>query len=220
MKDASRIMPKVITVLVVDDHAVTRNGIINILGEDANLKVIGEAKDGQDAIDQALDLKPDIVLMDIFMPHCNGIEATAVLSQKLPSVKVLMITVSERGDDLLEALKMGARGYVVKSASPLEIVQAVKKTAAGEPFLSPEMASKLVSELRVSANKSKISLSARESEVLELASQGLTDRQIAFKLSIGESTVRTYFERSLEKLHLKNRAEAIAYVARHERRSR
>jgi DNA-binding NarL/FixJ family response regulator len=115
---------------------------------------------------------------------------------------------------------MGARGYVVKSASPLEIVNAVKKTAVGEPFLSPEMASKLVSELRVNAGKTKIGLSSRESEVLELASEGLTDRQIAFKLSIGESTVRTYFERSLEKLHLKNRAEAIAYVARNERRSR
>jgi len=205
-------MAEAIRVLVVDDHAVVRTGLANILGAESDINIIGEARDGLEAITQALELKPDVILMDVFMPSCSGLEATVVIRQKLPGARVLILTVSEREEDLFQALRLGAQGYLLKSATVTEVVEAVRRTAVGEAMLSPHMAARLVAEFREKAEELK--LSTRETEVLHLVGEGLTNTEIGNRLFIGESTVRTYLHRLLEKLHLRNRAEAVAYAAR------
>ena len=206
-------MAEPIRVLVVDDHAVVRTGLANILAPESDITIVGEARDGLEAITQALELKPDVILMDVFMPNCSGLEATVIIRQKLPSAKVLILTVSEREEDLFQALRLGAQGYLLKSATITEVVEAVRKAAIGEAMLSPHMVSRLVAEFRGKAEEPK--LSTRETEVLHLIGEGLTNTEIGNRLFIGESTARTYLHRLLDKLHLRNRAEAAAYAARH-----
>ena len=207
-------MGKEIRVLVADDHAVVRAGLVNILGADSDIEIVGEARDGLEAISKTLELNPDVILMDIFMPGCSGLEAMVAIRQKLPDARVLIITISEREEDLFQALRLGAQGYLLKSASITEVVDAVKRTAAGEAMLSPHIATRLVTEFREKADEPR--LSARETEVLNLLGEGMTNTEIANRLFITESTVRTYLHRLLDKLHLKNRSEATAYAARHQ----
>ena len=206
-------MGAAIKVLVADDHAVVRAGLANILGAESDIKVVGTASDGEEAISKALELKPDVILMDIFMPRCSGLDAMLAIKENFPDARVLILTVSDREDDLFQALRLGAQGYLLKSASITEVVDAVRRTAAGEAMLSPNIATRLVAEFREKADEP--GLSSREAEVLHLLGEGLTNTEIANRLFIGESTVRTYLRRLLEKLHLKNRAEATAYAARH-----
>jgi len=205
-------MAEAIRVLIADDHAVVRAGLANILESEVDIKVVGEARDGLEAIEKALELKPDVILMDIFMPHANGLEALAAIRQKLADARVLILTISEREEDLFEALRFGAEGYLLKSATITEVVEAVRRTASGEAMLSPNIATKLVAEFNNRTHKP--ALSSREAEVLRLLGDGLTNTEIAGRLFISESTVRTHSRRLLDKLHLKNRAEAIAYAAR------
>ena len=205
-------MAETIRVLIADDHAVVRAGLANILESEVDIKVVGEARDGLEAIEKALELKPDVILMDIFMPRCSGLEATVAIRQKLADARLLILTVSEREEDLLQALRFGAQGYLLKSATITEVADAVRMVAAGEAMLSPHIVTRLVAEFREKADEP--TLSTREAEVLQLLGEGLTNTEIARRLFIGESTVRTYLRRLLDKLHLKNRAEAIAYAAR------
>jgi len=209
-------MTEPIRVLVVDDHAVVRAGLANILGAEPDIKIVGEASDGLEAINKALELKPDVIIMDIFMPRCSGLEATINIKESLPEAKVLILTVSDQEDDLFQALRFGAQGYLLKGASITEVVDAIRRTAAGEVILSPHVVARLVAEFR---NKQRTvgdepKLSAREAEILQLLGEGLTNTEIADRLFIGESTVRTYLHRLLDKLHLRNRAEATAYAVR------
>jgi DNA-binding NarL/FixJ family response regulator len=206
-------MAEAIRVLIADDHAVVRAGLVNILGAESDITIVGEAKDGLEAIEKALELKPDVILMDIFMPRCTGLEALVAIRQKLADARLLILTVSDREEDLLQALRFGAQGYLLKSATITEVADAVRMVAAGEATLSPHIVTRLVAELREKANGP--ALSERETEVLHLLGEGLTNTEIASRLFISESTVRTYLRRLLEKLHLKNRGEAIAYAARH-----
>jgi len=206
-------MAEPITVLVADDHAVVRTGLANILGAESDIRIIGEARDGSEVITKAVELKPDVILMDIFMPHCSGLEAMVAIAQKLPNTKVLILTISDREEDLFQALRFGAQGYLLKSATITEVVEAVRKTAAGEAMLSTYIATRLVAEFREKTDKPK--LSSRETEVLQLLGEGLTNTEIANRLFIGESTVRTYLGRLLDKLHLKNRSQATAYALHH-----
>ncbi len=206
------IMQGKITVLVADDHAVVRSGLAHILRFDPGIKVVGEAKDGIEAVAKSLALKPDVIIMDIFMPGNDDMRAVAAIKERLPSAKVLILTVSDREEDLFQALRLGAQGYLLKSASMDEVVDGVRRTAAGESMLSPSIATRLVAEFHRNSNGPK--LSAREIEVLELLGEGLTNTEISQRLFIGESTVRTYLNRLLTKLHLRNRVEAAAYAAR------
>jgi DNA-binding NarL/FixJ family response regulator len=206
-------MTEEIRVLVADDHSVVRAGLVKILGAEPDIKVVGEAGDGLEAINKAPEVNPDVILMDIFMPRCTGLEATAAIKEKNPDARVLILTVSEQEEDLLQALRFGAQGYLLKSATTTEIVDAVRRTAAGEVMLSPSIAAKLVAEFRQKANEPE--LSPREMQVLQLVGEGLTNSEIAQRVFVSESTVRTYLHRILDKLHLKNRAAAIAYAARH-----
>ncbi len=202
-----------IRVLVVDDHPIVRAGLAEILEAESDITIVSEASDGLEAIDKALELKPDVILMDIFMPRCSGLEAMTGIRERLPGARVLMLTISERGEDLLQALRLGAQGYLLKSATISEVVQAIRQAAAGETMLSPYMITRLVAEFREKADKHQ--LSARETEVLQLLGEGLANTQIARRLFISESTVRTHLCRLLDKLHMKNRAEATAYAIRH-----
>jgi DNA-binding NarL/FixJ family response regulator len=202
-----------IKILIADDHAVVRAGLANILRVESDIQVVAEASNGLEAIDLAVKFQPDIILMDIYMPACSGLEAMAVIKEKAPASKIVILTVSENEDDLFRAIKYGAEGYLLKSASITEVSEAVRRTAQGEPSLSPRMAARLMAEFRDKSEPGP-KLSAREREVLKLLGEGLTNIEIAGRLFIGESTVRTHLQRLLEKLHLKNRAEAIAYASR------
>ena len=122
-------MAEAIRVLIADDHAVVRSGLANILGAEPDIRIIGEARDGLEAIEKAVELKPDVILMDIFMPRCSGLEATVAIRQKMDGIKLLMLTISDREEDLFKALRFGAQGYLLKSASITEVVEAVRKTA-------------------------------------------------------------------------------------------
>ena len=206
-------MGEAIRVLIADDHAVVRAGLAKILGAESDITIVGEAKDGLEAIEKALELKPDVILMDIFMPRCSGLEAIVAIRQKLADARLLVLTVSEREEDLLQALRFGAQGYLLKSATITEVADAVRMVAAGEAMLSPHIVTRLVAEFREKADEP--ALSTREAEVLQLLGEGLTNTEIGNRLFIGESTVRTYLRRLLDKLHLKNRGGAIAYAARH-----
>ena len=210
-------MAEVIRVLVADDHAVVRAGLANILGAESDIRIVGEAKDGLEAISKAVELKPDVILMDILMPGCSGLEAMVTIKESFSDARVLILTVSDQEEDLFQALKFGAQGYLLKGATITEVVDAVRQTAAGEVMLSPHVVARLVAEFRDKgkASGNGLELSTREMEVLHLLGEGLTNTEIANRLFIGESTVRTYLHRLLEKLHLRNRAEAVAYAARH-----
>ncbi len=205
-------MAEQIRVLLVDDHAIVRNGLTNILAEDPSITVVGEACDGLEAIKKAVELKPDVVIMDIYMPRCTGLDAMMAIREKCPETKVLMLTVSEREEDVFRALRFGAQGYLLKNAAINEVIDAVKMTASGESMLSPQIAARLVAEFRERGNEPD--LSSREKEVLQFLGNGLTNTEIAKRLYIGESTVRTYVRRLLDKLQLRNRAEAVAYINR------
>lgn len=201
-----------IKLLVVDDHDIVRAGLINLLEQEPDILIIGEAGDGLEAVKKTVELKPDVILMDIFMPHCNGLEATIKIHNMYPDIKVIILTFSEGEEYLLQVLKFGAAGYLVKNSSIGEIATAVRMAYTGEIALSPKMATRLVTELRKKSQDPV--LSPREKEILRLLGEGLTNNAIANQLYIGESTVRTYLNRLLYKLNLKNRAEAIAYSAR------
>jgi two-component system NarL family response regulator len=198
--------------MLVDDHAVVRSGLTNILSVEEDIEVVGEARDGLEAVEMAPQLNPDVIVMDILMPRCTGLEALMPLKEQVPEAAVLMLTISDREDDLFQALRLGAQGYILKSADVDEVVSAIRKTAAGEAMLSPHVTTRLVAEFRQKTEGPR--LSEREQEVLELLGAGLTNIEIAERLFISESTVRTYLHRLLDKLHLRNRAEATAYSAR------
>ncbi len=205
-------MAEKIKVLVVDDHAVVRSGLVTILKEQPDMLVAGEAKDGLEAINKATELKPDVILMDIFMPGMSGIDAIIAIKEKLPEAKVLILTVSESEENLFRALRFGAKGYLLKSADIAEVIIAVRQVANGQGILSPHAATRLIAEFRHESEQP--SLSNRELQVLRLLGEGLSNKEIASRLYIGESTVRTYLGRLLDKLHLRNRAEAISYATR------
>lgn len=207
-------MSEAIRLLVADDHALIRAGLTKTLAIEADIKIVGEAEDGQRAIDKALQLKPDVILMDIYMPGRTGLEAMVAIKESLPATRVLILTVSDREDDLFQALRLGAQGYLLKSARIGEVADAVRRTAGGEAMLSPPLAARLIAEFR-QKREDVAELSAREKEVLQLVGEGLTNTEIGGRLSLSESTVRTYLERTLDKLHLRNRAEAIVYASRH-----
>ncbi len=202
-----------VKIMLVDDHAVVRAGLRGIIDMESDFRIVGEAADGVEAVTKALELQPDIIIMDIFMPRATGIEALAEIRAKLPGTKVIMLTVSDSDSDLFTALSSGAHGYLLKSSSIHDVIKAVKMTAAGEAILSPKLATRLVTEFKKTQSP-KITLTEREIEVLRMVGEGLTNSEIARSLFIEDTTVRTHLQRLMYKLNLKNRAEAIAYAQR------
>jgi len=205
-------------VLLADDHALFRAGIARLLAA-WGMDVVGQAGDGLEALELARRLKPDLVLMDIAMPECNGLQATRLIKAELPEVKIVMVTVSDAEEDLFEAIKSGAEGYLLKDMSEAELEQVLSRIAAGEPALSRGLAAKILDEFaRVSrdaaAREKEDDLTQREREVLQLVAEGATNREIAAALFVSENTVNFHMKNILAKLHLKNRAQAVAYAIR------
>ena len=215
-----------IKVLVVDDHDLFRRGLIEVLEEEDDLEVIGEAKNGKEAITRAGELSPDVVFMDLNMPGQNGIESTAYLTQKWPELKVLVLTVSEEAADLYNALSVGARGYVLKISNPQEIIDALRQVHQGWVVVSPAMAPRFLSDLGEHSDAPAASaltgaspgretqLTAREQEILRLVARGMANSEIATELTVSENTVKTHIKNILGKLHMKSRIEAANYASR------
>ena len=205
-----------IRVLVVDDHDLFRRNLMEVLDQEDDIIVVGEASNGQQAIERAGDLSPDVVFMDLNMPGQNGIETTAYLTQQWPDVKVLILTVSQEATDLYRALSVGARGYVLKLSDPQEIIDVLRQVHQGWVVVSSAMASRFLSELGQSSDIGAASykLTPREMEILHLLDRGLSNTGLADTLSVSENTVKTHVRNILAKLHMKNRRDAASYAAR------
>ena len=208
-------------VMVVDDHALFRRGLEMVLSNESDLELVGEASDGQEAIEKAQETMPDVVLMDVRMPKRSGIEATAQIKELLPHVKILMLTISDEEADLYDAIKAGASGYLLKEIPIEEVSDAIRSVWAGQSRISPSMASKLLTEFAAISKATEERpqmpaprLTEREMEVLKLVAQGLNNRDIAKKLFISENTVKNHIRSILEKLHLHSRMEAVVYAVR------
>ena len=204
-------------VLVVDDHSLFRDGIASMLRA-AGMVVVGEARDGVGAISEAHRLKPDVILMDIDMPVMNGIDATRRIMQELPDMKVVMLTVSQEDTHLIEALRAGAKGYLLKSLGSNEFLSLLNNLEKGLPPIPDVMTARLVAHVANSASKTEPrsdNLSERETEILALVGLGLTNKMIAERVGVSENTVKYHVKNILQKLHMKGRAEAAAYAVRH-----
>ncbi len=228
-----------IRVMLVDDHLLFREGISSLLRRDDRFKVLGEASDGESALALAQENLPDVVLMDVRMPGINGIEATRKLMTLYPELKVIMITASEKDQDLFEAIKAGAQGYILKAVTDSKYMRdAIIRVAAGEAIIPPAMVPRLLDEFASlsegapqkiaeeihretpkekaeetpQAEKNEITLlTPRENQVLELVAQGLTNKEIATRLVISENTVRSHLRFILDKLHMNNRVQAALW---------
>lgn len=210
-----------IRVLLVDDHILFRKGLISLLSARDDIEIVGECGEGAEAVNRARELMPDVVLMDVRMPGLNGIEATRRIASEMPHVKVVMLTVSDEDKDLFEAIKCGARGYLLKSIEPADLYQLVRAVAAGEAALSPSIAAKILDEYgRVprperEGTAQEAVPTEREREILGLLMEGLGNKAIAHRLCISESTVRNHLHNILYKLHLENRVQLALYAYQH-----
>ena len=203
-------------VMLVDDRPLIRNGIASLLisrGHD----VVAEANDGREALELVETSNPELILMDIQMPGMGGLEATRLIKAKNPDSKIVMLTVSDDENDLFEAVKSGAHGYLLKDLEAQEFFEALDAIERGEAVIPTRLAGNLLAEFRSSSQRqteSIDSLSPREKEVLDLVSQGLTNKEVAGNLYISENTVKYHMKNILDKLHLRNRSQVIAWAAR------
>ena len=213
-----------IRVVVVDDHELFRRGITQVLSDEADIEVVGEAEDGPAAVATAEALAPDVVLLDLRMPGMGGIEVARRLVATLPGVRILVLTVSDEPDDLFEAVKAGVAGYLLKEVPIHEVAEAVRSVARGHAVVSPSMAGTLAAEFaslarRADAEQHRLQgtrLTAREVDVLKLVAQGRTNRDIGRLLFISENTVKRHVRSILEKLDVHSRMEAVLYAVREE----
>lgn len=200
---------KPIRILVADDHTLVREGLCGLLATEPGFKVIGQAADGLEAVQQALALKPDVVLLDLAMPRLGGLEALQAIQQAQPDIRILILTSFGDEEQILVAIKAGALGYLLKDASSQELIRGIRDVYEGRLSLSPVIARKLMRELeQPTPGAGPEELTGREGEVLGLLAQGLSNREIGQRLGISEWTVRTHVSHILEKLHVANRTQA------------
>ena len=212
----------VIRVLLVDDQPLFRTAIASLLSGQPDMEVVGQADNGVIGVEKAHELKPDLVVMDVEMPVMDGVEATRLLHEQLPDIKVVMLTVSESDDHLFQAIRNGAQGYLLKDLRPDQLFDMLRSVMKGETPISPAVAGMLLSEIRkgtlttVDAPTAKEAppITARELEILQLVADGLSNRQIGHRLSITEGTVKNHVHNALEKLGLDNRIQAASYIVR------
>lgn len=196
-----------ITVLVVDDHPMFRNGVVQSLRLDPNIDVVGECSNGVEAVELAASLRPDIILLDISMPG-NGIDAAARIAEMKGDPKIVMLTVSEQDDDVMRALDAGAVGYVLKGVSASELISVLHHVAAGESFVSPNLTLRILNLARKKSEPSLLSLlSDQEARIADLVSKGLSNREIAVQLDVKERTITFHMTKIMNKLNVRNRVE-------------
>jgi DNA-binding NarL/FixJ family response regulator len=205
-----------IKVLLVDDHAIMRDGIKALLSLNSDITIVGEASDGKEAIEKMAEMKPDVIIMDIAMPGMDGLEATRRIKKQWPGVKVLVLTQYDNREYILTAIKAGAAGYVPKRALGSELVTAVRSVYKGDSFLHPSAATALVEDYRqqVKGAEPYDALTPREREILKLIAEGHTSREIAENLYISLKTVTGHRTRLMEKLDLHNRTELFKFAVR------
>ncbi len=202
-------MSEPIRIVVADDHPLFREGVVHSLSNEDNFLVVGEADSGDDAVAIVIDLLPDVAVLDIAMPGGGGIEAAQAISVSCPATAIVMLTVSEDPEDLLQAFKVGASGYVLKGVSAAGLARAVRTVVAGEPYVSAGLAGAILHEMTQQASADPFEqLTPREQDILGHVSQGLTNREIGDRLFIAEKTVKHYMTNVLRKLHVRSRVEA------------
>jgi NarL family two-component system response regulator LiaR len=209
-------MAEKIRVLIVDDHAVVREGQRALIETEPGMELVGEGADGIEAIQLTKSLKPDVILIDLLMPRMGGIEAIDKIKAENSKVNILVLTSFAEDEKVFSAIKAGALGYLLKDATPQELLAAIRQVYRGEPSMDSAIAHKLMRELQRSSDLplTEEPLTEREVDVLKLVAQGLTNQDIAEKLVISERTVRTHVSHILDKLHLANRTQAALYALR------
>jgi DNA-binding NarL/FixJ family response regulator len=208
-----------IRVLVVDDHAVVREGLRTFLSLQDGIEVVGEAGDGREAVAIAERERPDVVLMDLVMPRLDGVQAMRELRARVPRARVIVLTSFLEDDRLLPAIRAGAAGYLLKNVEPSELARAVRAADAGEALIDPAVAARLVDALADDEQREEHPLTAREQEVLDLIARGYANKRIGLELGIAEKTVKTHVGHVLAKLGVADRTQAALYAARVGRRS-
>jgi NarL family two-component system response regulator LiaR len=209
-----------IRILIADDHAVVREGLRALIDTEPAMELLGEAADGVEAVQKVRSLQPDVILLDLVMPRKGGIEAIGEIKKENPEARILVLTSFDEDEKVFLAIKAGALGYLLKDASPQELLEAIRDVHRGEPSMAPTIAHKLMRELQRSAREesdlppTEEPLTEREVEVLGLVAQGLPNQEIAERLVISERTVRTHVSNILDKLHLANRTQAALYALR------
>ena len=206
-------------VLIVDDHQLFRDGIRGLLQAEG-IEVVGEASDGLEALEQVRSLQPDIILLDIKMPRCDGLEATRLIKAEMPDAKIVILTAVEEDDSIFEAIKSGAQGYLLKNMRAAEFISLLKGVERGEAAITSDVAGRILDDFSrrargVRGERDAEELTERELEVLRLVVEGHTNRKIGVKLGLSENTVKYHLRHILEKLHLQNRAQVVAYAMRH-----
>jgi DNA-binding NarL/FixJ family response regulator len=203
-------------VLIVDDQTLFRSGLARLLDEDKRVTVVGEAGDGLEAVQQVASVKPDIVLMDLRMPNLDGIEATRKIVAEHPGVKVLILTTFEADNHVIQALKVGASGYILKDSRADSIVSSILAVASGERVMSGAVASRVLEMLTGNTTPKEFydGLTVREIEILKMLASGMANKQIAYKLKISEKTVRNHVSNMYEKLQIYDRSQAVLYAVR------
>jgi DNA-binding NarL/FixJ family response regulator len=212
-----------IRVLIADDHALFRRGLEMVLDEEPDIELVGQASNGTEAVARAGQSLPDVVLMDIRMPKTSGIEAARAMKEAAPSAKIVMLTISDEEEDLFEAIRAGASGYLLKDIPLDEVADAVRAVHGGQSLINPSMAGKLLSEFATLARRDEEErpqqvpapkLTDREMEVLKLVARGMNNRDIAKELFISENTVKNHVRNILEKLQIHSRMEAVMIAVR------
>ena len=201
-----------IRILLAEDQTLLRHALRTVLDLEPGLSVTGEAADGEEAVQRTIALRPDIVLMDVQMPRRSGVEATALISAAVPATRVIVLTTFDYEEYVFDAIKAGAMGYLLKDVPAPELIDTIRRVAAGESFIQPRVASKLLLEFgrRSRTPQEDDELTEREREVLNLLAQGASNRDIGAKLFLAEGTVKNHVSNILAKLHAANRTHAVA----------
>ena len=212
-----------IRAMIVDDHALFRRGLERVLEEEPDIELVGQASDGAEAVEKAAESLPDVVLMDIRMPRSSGIEACRAMKEAAPSAKIVILTISDEEEDLFEAIRAGASGYLLKDIPLDEVADAVRAVHGGQSLINPSMAGKLLTEFATLARRDDEEraqevpaprLTEREMQVLKLVARGMNNRDIAKELFISENTVKNHVRNILEKLQIHSRMEAVMVAVR------
>lgn len=207
-----------IRVLIIDDHSLFRSGIKLVLQRQNDFVLVGEAGSGLEGVKDAKRLSPDVILLDLHMPDMSGLETIPLLKDEAPNAQIVMLTVSEDAEDLLEALRIGARGYLLKNIDTDFLLQSIRRAAAGESVMSPQMGGKLADAMRAPAKggaMDAVKLSPREREIIVKLARGDSNKEIARELDLSESTVKIHVQGILRKLNLASRVQAAVYAVEH-----